>query len=74
MANLPIRFLSLPFLCPTRKIAIARSLRLGLRARRGLRPTTYAHQQIKALKRWAAEAGARTASKDDELLKELRDY
>ena len=33
-----------------------------------------AHQQIAGLKRWAAEAGARTASKDDELLKELRNY
>lgn len=33
-----------------------------------------ASHQIEALKRWAAEAGARTASKDDELLKELRNY
>lgn len=33
-----------------------------------------ASQQIEALKRWAAEAGARTASKDDDLLQELRDY
>ena len=36
--------------------------------------SSIAHQQIKALKQWAAEAGARTASKDDKLLKELRDY
>lgn len=33
-----------------------------------------AHQQIEALKKWAAEAGARTASKDDDLLQELRNY
>ncbi|MFP4255078.1 MAG: AAA family ATPase [Halothece sp.] len=33
-----------------------------------------AHQQIEALKRWAAQAGARTASKDEDLLQELQEY
>jgi SpoVK/Ycf46/Vps4 family AAA+-type ATPase len=33
-----------------------------------------AHHQIEALKRWAAEAGARTASKDVQLTEELKRY
>lgn len=33
-----------------------------------------AHHQIEALKRWAAEAGARTASKDGQLTEELKRY
>jgi len=33
-----------------------------------------AHHQIEALKRWAAEAGARTASKDVQLSEELKRY
>jgi SpoVK/Ycf46/Vps4 family AAA+-type ATPase len=33
-----------------------------------------AHDQIEALKHWAAEAGARTASKDVQLTEELRQY
>jgi SpoVK/Ycf46/Vps4 family AAA+-type ATPase len=33
-----------------------------------------ARDQIDALKHWAAEAGARTASKDDQLVQELKQY
>ncbi len=33
-----------------------------------------AHEQIEALKRWAAEAGARTASNDTQLTEELRRF
>ena len=33
-----------------------------------------ARPQIEALKHWAAEAGARTASQDSQLLDELRRY
>jgi SpoVK/Ycf46/Vps4 family AAA+-type ATPase len=33
-----------------------------------------AHEQIAALKYWAAQAGARTASKDIQLMEELRQY
>ncbi len=33
-----------------------------------------AHEQILTLKKWAAEAGARTASVDTQLIQELKDY
>lgn len=33
-----------------------------------------AHEQIISLKRWAAEAGARTASVDTQLIEELKNY
>jgi hypothetical protein len=33
-----------------------------------------AHEQIEALKQWAAQAGARTASNDTQLVEELKQY
>ncbi|MEH2051754.1 hypothetical protein [Nostoc sp.] len=33
-----------------------------------------AHEQIEALKQWAAQAGARTASNDVLLVEELKQY
>ncbi|HEY9664867.1 MAG TPA: hypothetical protein V6C65_41030, partial [Allocoleopsis sp.] len=35
---------------------------------------TIAHEQIEALKRWASEAGARSASADRLLIEELRNH